>query len=196
MLKNYFVVAVRNLYRNKYYALVNIVGLGMAMALCVVGYVNYRFSQSFNSGHRNADRIYALASYIQRDGVRQNVIQHPTPLAPTIAAEVPGVETYCRLAADGGDVRSGDLVFAEGLYFVDPDFFDMFTFKLRQGALADFGGNPSAAVITDDIARKFFGDSSAVGRRLSITMSNGRLVDFDVQTVIAEPEESISPMTG
>ncbi|MCX6833631.1 MAG: ABC transporter permease, partial [candidate division Zixibacteria bacterium] len=196
MLRNYFLVAIRNLYRNKYYALINIVGLGMAMALCVVGYVNYRFSQSFDSGHRNADHIYALASYTQRNGQRQDIIQHPTPLAPAIAVDVPGVIGYCRLAADYGDVQSGDRVFQENLWFVDPAFFDMFTFDPRQGAVEAFGSNPYGAIITDDIAEKFFGDSVAVGRQLSITMSNRKIVSFAVLAVIAKPPVNSSFYDG
>jgi putative ABC transport system permease protein len=196
MLRNYFLVAIRNLYRNKYYALINIVGLGMAMALCVVGYVNYQFSRSFNAGLRNVDRICAIASYYERDGGRGEIIQHPTPLAPAIAVDVPGVENYCRLAVFMGDVRSGDRVFNEGLWFVDTAFFDMFTFAPKQGSLETFKTDPSGVIITDDLAAKYFGDEQAVGRQLSITMYNGTVVDFTVLGVIVEPSVNSSFYSG
>jgi len=91
MLKNYLLVAVRNLYRNKYYALINIAGLGVAMAICVVGYVNYRFSRSFDAFHENIDSVHVLGSYVLRDGERQDMFLNPTPLASALHENVPGV---------------------------------------------------------------------------------------------------------
>ena len=67
MLRNYLAVALRSLARNRFYSLVNIVGLGAAMAMCVVAYVNFEYALSYDTYHENRDDIYLLQSSYQTE---------------------------------------------------------------------------------------------------------------------------------
>lgn len=186
MFKSYLIIAIRNLYKNKLYSVINIVGLGTAMAICVVAYVNYQFSQSFNTFHERADEIYMVNAYNFRNERRQDYTGVPTPLAPAIARDIPGVKEYARVWRNSNLMRHGELVFNENLYFVDPDFFEIFTFPMLLGtkdALRDI----KSAVITDEIARKYYGDEDPIGKRLLVSPDGEREFEFVVRGVIAKP---------
>ncbi|MFQ5771249.1 MAG: ABC transporter permease, partial [bacterium] len=113
MYKNYLKIAIRNLYKNKLYSIINIVGLGVTIAMCVVAFVNYQFSQSFDSYHENADKIYCLNSYKILNNARQNWSYTPMPLVTTIVKDIPGIEKFSRLSSHSGTLRYGDKVFNE-----------------------------------------------------------------------------------
>jgi ABC-type lipoprotein release transport system permease subunit len=186
MFKSYLIIAFRNLYKNKLYSIINIVGLGTAMALCVVAYVNYQFSESFNNFHERSDEIYMVNAHDIRNDRRQDYINAPTPLAPAIARDIPGVEEYVRIARNGGSLRYGDLVFDESLWYVDPDFFDIFTFPILLGdrhALHDI----KSIIVTDEIANKYFGDEDPIGKQILLSPDGENEYEFIVRGVIAKP---------
>jgi ABC-type lipoprotein release transport system permease subunit len=191
MFKSYVIIAFRNLYKNKLYSVINIVGLGTAMALCVVAYVNHEFSQSFNTFHERSDEIYMVNAYDLRNDRRQDYTNVPTPLAPAIASDIPGVEQYVRFWRNSGSVRYGDLVFDERLNFVDPDFFDLFTFPMLLGdknALHDM----TSIIVTDEMASKYFGDEDPIGKHVVISPDGENEFDFVVRGVVAKPASNSS----
>lgn len=183
MLKNYVKIALRNLYRNKFYSILNIVGLGVAMAICVVGYVNYEFSQSYDSFHENADRIYTINSVRLDNGEESPSFFCPTPLVPTLADELPGVDNFCRETLAFGTMRYGDNVFSEGFTFLDPGFTEMFSLELLSGNLENFGDHNSI-IISRDIAIKYFGEADPVGEPITLTFNDETQYDFVVGAVI------------
>lgn len=191
MFVSYLIIALRNLYKNKLYATINVVGLGTAMAICVVAYVNYQFSQSFNAFHEHADEIYVVNSYGVRNDQRRDYLNSPTPLAPAIVRDVPGVEQYVRVWRTGGSMRSGDLVFQEPFWYVDPNFFDVFTFPMLRGdkdALHDI----KSIVVTDEIANKYFGDEDPIGKQVLLSPDGETEYEFVIRGVIAKPTPSSS----
>lgn len=191
MLKSYLTIAIRNLYKNKLYSIINIVGLGTAMAICVVAYVNYQFNQSFNEFHERSDEIYMVNAHDIRNDRRQDYTNVPTPLAPAIARGVAGVEGFVRVARNGGSVRYGELVFEERFYFVESNFFDVFTFPMQLGnkdALRD----ARSIVINDEIANKYFGDDDPIGKQVLISPDGEKDFEFVVRGVIAKPATNSS----
>ena len=185
MIKNYLVVAIRNLYRNKLYAIINIAGLGVAMAICVVGYVNYEFSQSFDSFHERADRIYAVNNIRVEDGTASHSFFCPTPLAPSMAEALANVENFSRQALFFGTMRYGDNVFSEVMSFVDPGFLEIFTLELLAGdrrALYD----PNTIVIAHNVAEKYFGENDPIGAQVTLSFGDMGRYDFMVGAVLAE----------
>lgn len=182
MLKSYFKTAIRNLYKNKLYSFINIVGLGMAMAICVVGYVNYQFSRSFDAFHENADDIYLVSSSTLENEERLDWSYIPMPLLPTIKQEIPGIVYTSRVSLLGCNVSYGDKVFNERVYLVDDDFFAMFTFPDLNGMKKNLV-NKNSLFITRRIAIKYFGNEDPVGKHLTVNYNN-QDIDFYVQDVL------------
>ncbi len=196
MLKNYLVVAIRNLYRNKHHTLINIFGLGVAMAMCIVGYVNYQFSQSFNSMYHGIDNTYVLSSYRIVDGQRRAALSTPTPLASAMSDQLPGVRAYSRFAIAGGDVRFGDRVFEENLCYVDANFFELFTFSELEGSVYSLSDDSYNAVIAESIADRLFGERSPIGETITIAADREKQFDFIVAGVVADPPSNSSFFPG
>jgi putative ABC transport system permease protein len=194
MFKSYLIIALRNLYKNKLYSLINIIGLGVAMAICVAAYVNYQFGRGIDNFHENAESTFVINSYATRGDQRVDYMFSPTPLAPAVHDDVPGVEKFVRVAVNGGSVRHGDLVFSETFYYVDEDFFKVLTFPLIRGT-ADVLSDRKSIVITDEIALKYFGNEDPIGKQMVICPDGENEFDFVVRGVIAAPglQSSIRP---
>jgi ABC-type antimicrobial peptide transport system permease subunit len=191
MISSYPKVAIRNLYKNKFYAIINIVGLGVAMALCVVGYVNYQFGKSYNSFHENKDSIYLVNSYRVVDGNRQDWSLIPLPMGDAISKEIPGIEKFSRYSQAYGTVRHGDAVFSETISLVDRNFFDMFTFPIIAGS-SDMRSDHSGIIITDAKAEKYFGDDNPIGKTLTISTDGENEFHFTVVGIMANPPKNSS----
>jgi len=191
VVKNYLVIALRNLYRNKLYTVVNLVGLGVAMALCVGAYVNYEFGADFDSFHEKADQIHTINSYRLVDGNRQNWSLTPEPMAPAMASEIPGIKNWSRVTRSGGIMRHEEQVFNETFYYVDDGFFDMISFDIISGTEDTFDDH-AGIIITEDLAQKYFGNETAVGKRMILSPDGQQEYDFVVYGVMAKPPKNSS----
>lgn len=185
MLKNYIKTAFRILLKNKLYAIINIIGLSVAIACGIVAYLNYQFSQSFDSYHVNKDRIYRLNSYKIINNKREDWAITPLPLAPAMIENIAGVEDYTRIKRGTGIFRYDEKVFNEVFHYVDKDFFKMFTFPLKYGDKNNLL-NKDGIVITSRIAEKYFGDINPVGKQIAVTVDNKR-TDFLISGVMKDP---------
>lgn len=191
MITNYFKIAFRNLIKTKLYSILNIVGLGTAIALGVVGYVNYKYSQSYDTFHKNKESIYSI--YFS------NIVNHqekywsysPMPLRQEIKNNIPGVVGVTRLTTGGGTVKYGDNVFNENFRFVDEDFFRIFTFPFIEGsqnALSD----KSNIIITKQISEKYFGKEDPIGKQLILSPNGEKQFIFNVAAVVEKPPKNSS----
>jgi len=169
MFRNYFKVAVRNLMRHKTISFINIFGLSIGMACTILIMVWIIDELSFDSFHKNADSIYlALHSY-----GNEMIGQTSVLLAQTLKDELPEVINSTNFAqypeSIGFLIQYGDKSFNETVGTADTNFFNVFSFKLKKGnpstALADL----NTIVITEDIAKKYFGEEEAFGKTLSVT---------------------------
>lgn len=185
MLKNYIKTAFRVLLKNKLYAIINIFGLSVAIACGIVAYLNFQFSQSFDSYHVNKDKIYRLNSYKVINNQREDWAITPLPLAPALRENIAGVEDYTRIKRGTGIFRYDEKVFNEVFHYVDKDFFKMFTFPLKYGDKNNLL-NKDGIVITTKIAEKYFGDINPVGKQISVTVDNKR-TDFLISGVMKDP---------
>ncbi len=186
MIQNYLKVALRNLFKNKLYSFINIVGLGVAIAVSVTGYISYQFSQSYDSFHENAERIFLVNSYRINNNHRQNFSNSPTPLAPAIKENIPGIAEYVRIARGSGILRFEEKVFDETLFYVDDSFFEVFTFTMPFGtkdALKDNRG----LVISEEIAHKYFGDEEPIGKQVILSPDGENEYVFFIRGVISKP---------
>lgn len=172
MLFSYFKVAYRNLLKYKGQSLINIIGLAIGIAFCILSYIFVRSEHSFDDFHENGDRIYL--SYIHGEALGGGKLHGSTPpiLAPTIKENIPGIEYIVRVFGwnikDGTPVRHGSKVFLMRGFYVDPEFLQMFSFPQVAGDPETALKNKHAVVITRAMAKQYFGESDPMGREITV----------------------------
>ncbi len=169
MLKNYFKIAFRNLWRNKVYSFLNITGLAIGTAVCLLILLFVSYELSFDHSHKKADRIYRLHEITSFEGLPTQ-LQALTmyPMAPTITEEYPEVENFVRFT------RNHNLLVKQGSaftyipkgYFVDSTVFEVFDFPLIQGDPKKALQAPNTVVITASTAQRLFGKRNPIGQTL------------------------------
>lgn len=168
MLRNYFKVILRNVNRNKGYSLINIAGLAIGMACCILIAMWLVDELNFDRYHENANRIYRVGHVLTLGGSSQSAPLVSLPMAPAMVSEFPEVINAVRFSKAGRtSVRYGDNVFyEEGILFSDSSVFDIFSFPLVEGDPANALAAPYTAVLTETTARKYFGDENPIGKTI------------------------------
>jgi ABC-type antimicrobial peptide transport system permease subunit len=190
MLKNYFKVACRNLWNNKLYAVLNIFGLGVAIAFCIVAYLNHTYNYTFDAFHKNADTIFRVKTVRLINEREQRLGIVPRPLGPALAADFPVVENTVRLTTANATFRVGEKVFNENVLHVDPAFFAMFDFPLKYGS-AEMFQDKNKLVLSEELAKKYFGDENPVGKQITLRYGDGKPREFFVSAVVQKiPDNS------
>jgi len=166
MLLNYIKIALRNLNKNKSYAFINIFGLAVGMACCILIAMYSRSELSFDTFHKKSDRIVVVGSDGSFFGKMLNT---PYPLADALKDEVPSVEKAVRVSSTGKinlSVDGQDFVeIAHGTYTED-SFLNIFSFDLIRGDSSQALSAPNSIVLTQEASRQLFGDQNPIGRSL------------------------------
>ncbi|MEP7141467.1 MAG: ABC transporter permease [Ferruginibacter sp.] len=171
MLKNYFKIALRNLWKHKAFSFINIMGLTVAMTACFLIFLYVRFELSYDSFHTKADRIYRIVCDIKTPTEVINSGGPSWAVPPNAKNEFPEIESFVRIA--GGDnvlVRKGDVKFQEeNSMWADSAFFKVFDFKLLKGNPQTALKEPLSVVFTESAAKKYFGKTDPMGQVILIT---------------------------
>ncbi len=186
MFANYVKIALRNLRRQKGYAFINIAGLAIGVAACLLIVLYVRHELSYDRFHKKAERIYRVASQRSTGQAVERIAKAPFPAARTLANNLPEIEQSVRLfrATNGASVSLAEDRYTEmQFYFADPGFFELFDFPLIRGERSAVLAQPDAMVITKKIAQKYFGDQNPVGKRLNVRLV-GREEDFVITGVV------------
>ena len=168
MIKNYFKIALRNLKRNKIFSFINIVGLalGLSCAMLIILYV--KDEVSFDRFHKNVKDIYRITSIMKFDGEEHKDGNTGFLQGPRFTQNVPGIESFVRVQSGTEDVRMGTEIESRDLLYVDSSFFSVFTFPLVSGNPKTCLTEPHSIVLTQDAAKKQFGNSDAIGKTVMI----------------------------
>lgn len=175
MFKNYFKVAVRNITRYKFYAAINILGMTIGLTACLVIILYITDELSYDKFHRNADRIYQVGLHGKIGGQDLRVANTCPPMGPALVNEIPEVESSMRIAPYYGEpaIKYDDKVFAETkVFYVDSNFFEFFDYRLLEGNAKNALKEPNTLVMTQEIAIKYFGNESAVGKLVILDNQN------------------------
>jgi len=169
MIKNLLLIAVRNFKKDKWYSLLNILGLtiGITFSLFLIFYITDELS--YDRYHEKADRIFRIVSYIQEKDKNTNWTLTQMPLGPTLKKDYPEVEEAVRLQSRERTLfKNGDNNFYETkIYYADSTIFKVFTHKFIEGNAATALNGPNTIVLTKSLADKYFGkNTSAVGKTL------------------------------
>lgn len=173
MLRNYFTVALRNILKYKFFSLINITGLVIGMACCLLLFVYVVDELSYDKFHKDYEQIYRVALHGRIGGQEVLTNNSCIPLATAMQAEVPGVEQTLRMkwatVGAGYAVRNEDKIFTEEkILIADSNFFTFFTFPLIQGDPKTALDEPNTIVLTEALALKYFGTADALGRTLVV----------------------------
>jgi putative ABC transport system permease protein len=194
MIKNYLKVAIRNLLRHKGYAFTNILGLAVGIAASVLIFLYITNEMSYDKFHEKADRTYRLkADWSNQGDSRIHQLGTPFILAQTIREKYPQVEYITQLSGPVGDViiRYKDTAFKEtDVFCAEPSFFDVFSFPLLKGNPETSLRDPHMMVMTQSLAKKYFGDEDPLGKTIEM-MATGEKEFFKITGVMEDiPENS------
>lgn len=169
MFKNYLKVAFRNIKKQKGYAFINISGLAIGMAACLLIMLWVHDELNFDSFNENADHIYRV-TIDSHMGTQTKAPVAPTPSGPALVQEYPEVLQFARLSRPNRvPVFVGDKeYFEENVAFADNSIFEIFTFPFIEGDPKTVLQPAYTAVITKTTARKYFGDESPIGKMIKI----------------------------
>jgi len=185
MIRNYILTALRNLFKNKLFALINVIGLGVSLAICIVAYYNHMFGAEFDMMHSRSDEIYKINSIRDLQGRMQEYGITPMALGPMISGGISGVESVIRFNMIGLPVKHGNEVFNRTIACADPDFFDAFDLPLISGTYESFKGKGNI-MISEQLAGIHFGDRYPVGEIITVYDSEGNPFDFIIGAVFKE----------
>ncbi len=182
MFRNYFKTAFRSLLRNRNYTIINIAGLAVGIAVCMMIFIIIQFQTSFDNFHSKKDRIYrVLIEYHHADAA--NIFYGkdvPFPMPMGLKTAFPQIEQVAPIYASHNDQLqvldvNGTPVknFKEqsGVFFTEPSFFKIFDFPLLAGSYASLK-DPNNVLLTKEIAETYFGDwKTAIGKTIKLTGS-------------------------
>ncbi len=165
MFKNYLKIAIRNIVKSKFYSVINVVGLAIGMACCILILLWIQDEVSYDKFHENSNRIYRI--------VLNDYIGSPPPLAPLIEREIPEITKTARIdvytKASSFVFSYGDKYFNEDRFFlVDPAFFEMFSFDFITQQSDDVLKDASSIVISESTAKKYFLEENPIGKVLNL----------------------------
>ncbi len=185
MLRNYLLVAIRHILKDKAFSAINILGLSLGMAFTIVILLWIQDELSYDKFHAHHNRIYHV--YLRVLDVHTSFNFQPTTsheMAAAMLRDIPEIERVCRMNSLGElAFRAGDNTFIESDGFaVDTGFFSMFTYRVMEGDPAGALEDPSSIVLTEGMARKYFGDADPIGQTVRI---NNR-VELTVRGVIGD----------
>jgi putative ABC transport system permease protein len=169
MLRNYLTIAVRNLLRHKGYSAINIAGLSIGIACCILILLFIRHELSFDRFHKKADQTYRVVQETRMSGAKPSFTGGTDgALAPALLREFPEVQQAVRMWAGFGWLLRGDKEFNLRTWLVDEKFFDVFAFPLLKGDPRTALREPHSAVITEATARRCFGEEDPVGKMIKL----------------------------
>jgi putative ABC transport system permease protein len=181
LLWNYFKIALRRIRREKVYTFVNISGLAIGMACTILILLWVQHEKSFDRFHENADRICRV--YYTNEAFEGHAIYLPGPLTEYLKENYPEIVEATNYKHWKQKIAVGDKSFLSAGSYVDPSFFEMFTFPLVRGNPKTVFDNPNSIVITDDLANKFFGDEDPIEKTITYYVYSQK-IDLKVAGVI------------
>ncbi len=181
MFKNYFKIAWRNLTRNKGYATINIVGLAVGIAVCMMIFIIIQFQTGFDNFHAKKDRTYRVLTefHYEESGniFYKTAVPFPMPLGlktyfPQIEQVAPifvSHDDQLQIVGNNGNTEK-NFMEQHGVFYMSPSFFKIFDFPLLAGSYESLK-DPNNVFLTKEIAEKYFGDwKTAMGRTIKLQM--------------------------
>lgn len=192
MIKNYLITSLRNLRRNWNFTVINVTGLTLSLACCLLIFFTIRYELSFDTHHKHAERLYRLLNHSIADGDKGFSAGIPLPALAALRNDYPemkdqitctyGMRETLVTVTQGSEKRK----FSDQGYdiaFIGPEYFRMFDYQWLKGSPKDALKNPGTAVLTASQAARYFGDADPIGQSIKVRNQ----MDFVVTGVVADP---------
>ncbi len=174
MVKNYLKIALRNLKKRKGFAFINIFGLAIGIACCLLIAIYVSNELKYDQFHEKADRIYRVTQKTVTSAKEEHGASTPFPVAPTLQSDYPGQIAHTVRFFDMQEeirtiinTQTNESFRVDDFYMVDSTFFDVFSVDLMRGNPETALDDPMSIVITKEQARRFFGDENPIGKQLT-----------------------------
>ncbi|MBE7179063.1 MAG: ABC transporter permease, partial [Mucilaginibacter polytrichastri] len=170
MFRNYMIIAWRNLLRNKLFSLINIFGLALGFAVCILIVLFVLDETSYDKFNFKADRIYRVNTDIHLNGSSFTDRTTPAPMAAALMRDFPQIEQAVRISGGGNIlVKKGRETLVEpNAFMADANLFDVFTLPMISGDPKTALAEPHTLVISESIARKYFNRTNVIGETLTV----------------------------
>ena len=173
MIRNYFKTAFRNLWRNKGFSLINIVGLSVGLACCMLIFLYTMDEVSYDRFNLNAVNIYHLAVDDKTpDGQVHKFSSTGDMPGPNFKRQLPEIQDFVRIQGASYTIKKGNEVFDQDALYVDSNFFSVFTFPMLYGTPQNALDDPHAIVLSEEVAEKYFGKENPVGKTLDLKVDD------------------------
>lgn len=189
MFKNYIKIAFRNIKRHLGYSFINIFGLAVGMTVCLLMLMYVVNEISYDDFHEKGDRIYRLACDWGTEGSKMKFAGSMPAFAPAMNSEIPEIEVAARLKHNNEMIILGaqnEKYKQSHIFHADPEVFDIFSWDLLEGEPSSVLTEPFSVVVTQKIAKKYFGSEDPIGKTLNIDGNlyrvTGLLKDFPANT--------------
>ena len=197
MIKNYFKIAFRNLTKNKAFSFINILGLAVGLATCLLIMLYIIDESSYDKHHKDGDLVFRVVS---KNPKGEGWAACPGPMAAGLKNDLPEVEQSARLLTFPdiatmllkyeNNAESKQFFETNG-YYVDSTFFQVLSYDFIYGNAATALNGPNSTVISKELAGKFFGNENPVGKAIKITTPFGEF-NYTVKGVFSSDKNFIS----
>jgi len=190
MFRSYVLSTMRNIRGNQFQSSVNIIGLALALGCGITIFLLLDSYYHRDQFHDKGDRLYLLMNDIKSGDIVEHWARSPYMLGPALRDAHPAIESVVRVQRDQLTMKNGSLVFHEPVWFVDPEFFEAFSYEILVGdknSLRD----PTTIAITKEVAIKYFGSEEVVNQNIQVKYGDNDLKTYRVGAVVATiPDQS------
>lgn len=194
MFKNYVKTAYRNIIKQKVNSTINITGLALGITCCTLIYLYVADELSYDNFHENNDSLYRIVRvlYNNADGsVRLKLPDMVPAMGPVFKNYFPEIKYQSRFTSANGTVQYKDKIFNEKIHLADTFFFEMFTFPLLSVNPETAASTDNSIVLTESIAKKYFGSKNPIGETILITFGEAQK-EFIINAVAKDPPKNSS----
>ncbi len=190
MFKNYIKLTLRNLWKNRVFTSINVLGMGLSLSCCILAYVNYGYFGKYDNTHDNIDMTYRVNLINENPGDVKRYGISPIALKSALEIKTKGSVTSARYRTTLSNVSLEDELFSTRMAYVDKEFIQIFNLPLIEGSYENLS-NSSSIYLSEESSKKYFGQVNAIGRIIEVIF-DGSKKKFTVEGVFQDWEQNSS----